>query len=166
MASCRQYVIWDIDNCLADDRHRMHLIDWSKEGDERYAAYNQQMRLDPVVHGRVFQVLSQIATPVFFTGRPAKFEEVTRDWLRLRLGDEGSYMFMRQNGTFGVSPVQLKEQMLNNFKRYFGIQEPHIVGAFDDIPAVVQMYQRYGIPAAILRAHDQLEKVYAASDLR
>lgn len=161
-----RYSIWDIDNCLADDRHRLHLIDWSKEGDERYYVYNHNMDNDKPVHLAEFNVITAISRPVFFTGRPQAFQAMTEAWLAKHLGVTRPMMLMRPNGTVGMSPAVLKSKMLRALLELDGVDVQKIIGAFDDIPAVIAMYARAGIPGKVLQAHRDLEKVYAPSDLR
>lgn len=150
--------IWDIDNCLADDRHRHHLIDWDKQGDERYRRYNREMLQDEPVHVAEFNVMRKIGcTPVFFTGRPEVFRVETTQWIREKLGVTFPVVEMRPNGTLGLTPADLKETMLRKWLREApGTRQGwvQLIAAFDDLPEVVEMYRSYGIPAVQLAAGD------------
>jgi hypothetical protein len=154
--------IWDIDNCLADDRHRLHLIDWGKEGDERYLRYNQRMRLDPVAHQDVFNVMRAIGCrPVFFTGRCEKFRIDTVGYLQEKLGVSFPEVHMRPNGTVGLTPAKLKERMLRDLLAVTSSAD--VVAAFDDLQSVVDMYRAYGIPGVLLKIAEP--EAYDAVDL-
>lgn len=150
--------IWDIDNCLADDSPRHHLIDWSKQGDERYLAYNEAMMNDRAVHAEEFRVLRAIGcTPVFFTGRPEAFRAQTTNWLRDNLGVSFPIVHMRPDGTVGLTPVALKERMLREYLREVqGFRQGwvQIIAAFDDLPEVLEMYRSFGIAAVQLKVGD------------
>jgi hypothetical protein len=165
----KKYFICDIDNCFADDAHRIPLIDWHLRGDERYDRYNAKMGLDLPVHVGIYTGFAAIATPLFLTGRPQKWESETRGWLGLALGaSERSFMLMRPNNTKGLPPAELKKQMLEHLLRGpvdlpdFSIE--NIIVAFDDVPAVIAMYRSFGIPAIQLQAHPP-EDAYEPEDL-
>lgn len=159
--------IWDIDNCLADDQWRQELVDWELKGDARYYRYNEQLCKDHAAHTREFELYRRLgAKPVFFTGRAEYLRKDTESWLELRLHlKPGTYrIFMRPNGTEGLTPRTLKERMLLEFLSSY----PHakIIAAFDDIPAVVDMYRSYDVPAARLAIHSDLTGAYQPSDLK
>lgn len=160
------YSIWDIDNCLADDSARQSLVDWDEVGDARYDRYNLQAAHDPLFHRAEFELMLKLgATPVFFTGRPEKHRRLTLTWLHRALGLSFPRMYMRPDGTVGLTPRTLKEQMLKEFQAWMAPDE-RIVAAFDDLDAVVQMYRSHGIPAAKLIIHEDVSKVYQPSDLK
>lgn len=159
-----QISIWDIDNCLSDDRHRTHLIDPTRQGDEKYAAYNTQMHLDPVCNLSLFKVFQKMSHPVFATGRPERFRDTTFKWIEDSLGVWKPTIYMRPNDTIGLTPVKLKETFLEIIMGVYG--RSNIIGAFDDIPAVVEMYQRHRIPACVLQVHPDLARTYTPEDLK
>lgn len=159
-----KYAIWDIDNCLADDYWRQPLIEWHKDGNARYDGYNAQMAHDAVVHKEHFEFMSRFTTPVFFTGRCVKWEQETRTWLR-KLGGHSPVLFMRGNDEDG-SPALVKQRMLRAFRVQRNLPVSDIVAAFDDVPAVVAMYQASGIAACRLAIYDDLSGVYRGNDLQ
>ncbi len=158
------YVIWDIDNCLADDRHRLHFVDLTGHGPQRYAAYNARSLHDIPANQEMFRTMSAMATPVFFTGRQEYLRRDTTVWLSMHFGVWNPIMFMRPNEV-GCSPRKLKEAMLHALWGH-GVLYRQIIGAFDDVPAVIDMYRSYGLPAAQLAIHDELHLVYSPNDLR
>lgn len=146
--------IWDIDNCLADDAPRHHLIDWSKQGDERYDVYNAAMAQDRPAHVAEFNLMRAIGCePVFFTGRPEKWRAQTEQWLREHFQIKFPEVHMRPDGTVGLTPVELKRRMLRAY-RDFEDRGVQIIAAFDDLPCVVEMYRSYGIEAVQLKIND------------
>jgi hypothetical protein len=155
--------IWDIDNCLCDDRPRHHLIDHSKVGDERYAAYNEGMLDDVPCHRAQFDLMLALgATPIFFTGRAEMYREKTRMYLQRHFDVAYPILRMRPNGTVGLTPAVLKARMLAELLK--DVPRDRILGAFDDVEAVIQTYRSFGIPAAVLRVYDPAI-VYDATDL-
>jgi hypothetical protein len=158
-----KYAIWDIDNCLADDKWRAHLIDWDKRGNERYDRYNSVMLHDEVCHREYFHFMCRFTTPVFFTGRTVKWEGYTREWLQDRLGVRDALLHMRENND-NATPAQVKREMLSKlYSPRSG--EVSIVAAFDDIPAVVEMYRSFGIAACLLYINEDLSGTYKPRDL-
>lgn len=159
-------VIFDIDNCIADDHWRQPLIDWHLAGDARYARYNDAMGQDAVCNLAVFKMFMALGyTPVFFSGRPEAYRAKTAFWLANKLG-YAQNVFLRANGTKGLTPRRLKENMLCSIEDECMARGIDIVAAFDDIPAVVDMYRELGIPAAVLAIHSDLSGAYQPGDLK
>lgn len=158
--------IWDIDNCVSDDKWRQERIDWTLHGDDRYRVYNDAAIYDAAVHVREFEFMRRLgAKPVFFSGRPEYMRTDSGVWaqnrLRVDMGDHRLYL--RPTGTKGISPRRIKEEMLLAFRLEF--PDAKIIGAFDDIPAIVEMYRSYGIPAARLAINHDLSGAYEPADL-
>ena len=165
------YTIWDIDNCLADDHWRQELIEWNKQGDARYQLYNEAASLDVACNVHLFKLFRQLgARPVFFSGRPEAMRKISQEWLErcYDLTREDYDLYMRDDGTVGLTPRKCKEAMLINFLRRLGPEGQHgeIIAAFDDIPAIINMYRSYDIPATVLAIHEDLTGAYQAADLK
>lgn len=163
------YTIWDLDNCLADDMWRQDRIEWDKDGDERYRAYNSVLIHDELGHGKEFELFLKMgAEPVFFTGRSEYLRESTWEWMHLRkllVGQPAPLIFMRPNG-HSASPRDLKEAMLRRFFRdHLGFGN-RVIAAFDDLPPVVQMYREHNLPAVQLAIHAELTGAYKPEDLK
>ena len=150
-----QFAIWDLDNCLADDRARIRLIDWTKtDPTERYAAYHAAGALDPVRNENVFHAISQLARPVFFTGRPEAVRTAATRWIRCELDVEAPLVLMRPDGCT-CSAVELKRAMISCYAVQMHEQRnvQACYAAFDDREDIVDMYRSFGIPAALLSIH-------------
>jgi hypothetical protein len=153
------YVIFDLDNCIADDRHRLPLIDWSKEDlTERYAAYHEACHGDQPFHKEAFMLAlstnSTNAFPVFFTGRPEAVREKTAQWLEQRFGMHGMRLLMMRNDGDNRRAVDVKRDMLINFTAANHINPGDILCAYDDRQDIIDMYSAHGIPATLLKIHD------------
>jgi hypothetical protein len=165
------YVIWDIDNCLADDAHRIQLIDHSLKGDDRWAAYHSLAHLDkcPDSARQLFEewhVLGVtrarnglLAKPVFFTGRPAYHHivSITDQWLRLHLGVVTPALHMRSPGDLRGA-VEVKREMLLRFRATLHPSD-RIVAAYDDRTDIVEMYRSEvgGVEGArVVRIHEDM----------
>lgn len=160
------YVIWDIDNCLADDRHRLPLIDWHLKGNERYARYNAASHKDMALNKPVWRLNSTLGfRPVFFTGRPSTMAMMTGIWLgkslEFPLASYCPQVYMRDPDDRS-SPAALKFGMLERFLREN--PDANIVHAYDDVPAIVEMYRANGIAATQLAIHDP-SGAYDTTDL-
>lgn len=153
----RTFAIWDLDNCLFDDSHRVPFIDWSNpDPDERFEPYHQRMSMDTVHHLEVFRAVSLLAEPVFFTARPRSHEVGTRLQLEQHLGIHAPRLHMREVGDHRPS-VPLKHHMLVHFRKEVSAYTSlvHIV-AFDDRQEVIDMYVREGVQALRLAINDEV----------
>ena len=152
-----QYAVWDLDNCLSDDRDRIKLIDWAQEApDARYAAYHTLCANDVVGNLNIFQAIGQAARPVFFTARPESVRLETTRWVRLELDIEQPIIFMRPNGDARPS-TKLKREMLRVHNNHVISQygAPQLCyAAFDDREEVVDMYRSFQIDAMLLSIHN------------
>jgi hypothetical protein len=149
-----KYVIFDLDNCLAHDAHRIPLIDWTQTNpDLRYAAYHAACGDDEVGNYSVYADNIRKFTPIFLTARPASVLDETRCWMENNLGaTRETILLMRPLGDRRHS-VDLKRDQLAWLARY-DIFLKDIVCAYDDRLDVVEMYRAAGITAHALKLHD------------
>ena len=148
-------VIFDLDNCLANDSDRIPLIDWSCPNlEERYAAYHNLCGDDPVGNLSAFEEATLDATPVFLTARPVRVQQMTENWLFSRLGVRDPTLLMRNNGDNRRSVV-IKQEQLGALVAHYGVAISEIAAAYDDRSDIVEMYRSLGVPASVLKIHDQ-----------
>lgn len=156
--------LWDLDNCIANDQWRLPFIDHHLPPSTRYHRYNEQLGMDQREHYEHWRLMTAMSRPVFLTGRQELFRESTLDWLVDNLpvdrpgGNEymrreGILLLMRANDDFS-KPVDLKRRMLSKLVREHHISLDRVIGAFDDLPSIVEMYLEHGIPATVLRCYD------------
>lgn len=153
-------VIWDLDNCLSDDEHRIKLIDWSQyPRDACWDDYHAACAMDPPGNSQEFFRWHSPADlakglgciPVFFTARPEKHRDVTRKWLAMHFGCTGNEpLFMRATGDARRS-VQIKGEMLKKFRASW--PKAAILAAFDDQRDIVNMYRDNKIDGKLLMVH-------------
>lgn len=151
-----KYAIFDLDNCLADDRDRIQLIDWSKASpSERYAAYHAACGKDPVRNKEIFNLRTKTEglTPIFLTARPVKVWAETVDWIGLHFGTLRCILIMRNNDDERPSVV-VKADQLGQLRDYYSIVAKDIAVAYDDRDDIVQMYKSHGINGKQLKIHD------------
>lgn len=165
------YSIWDLDNCLANDEWRTWLIDWHLDGNERYNRYDSKMGEDAPENLRTWYLITQLSTPVFLTGRRETWRGVTERWIkdRLRVFRNGQMVMqddplvlMRANDD-NRKPVEVKRDQLYSLGDH-GVSLRLVIAAFDDVPAIVQMYRDSGLPALQLTVHNPL-LAYLPQDL-
>jgi hypothetical protein len=153
-----RYSLWDLDNCLTDEKWRTPLIDWHLDGNERYNRYDEQMYKDAPANLGTWHLITQLSHPIFVTGRRERWRELTVSWIKRNLRAGGTQylhkpaVFMRPNDN-SMRPVELKRMILLEFILP-SIPAGKIIAAFDDVPSIVQMYRDYDIPAMVLRCHD------------
>jgi len=153
-----KFVIWDLDNCLSDDRGRLTLIDWDLRDDERGDRYHKHAAADaPNPHAvELFQKQDAAGLiPLIFTGRPITHEHETDSWINRHLLPRRPIMkVMRAKGD-GRSAAGLKYGMLRLCINMGLFRIDQVAGAFDDRADVIEMYRDAGIPnAVIVRAND------------
>lgn len=149
----RPIVIFDLDNCLADDSARIQLIDWTQsDPDKRYNAYHKNCQGDSIGNKMVLDAHVQHGCEiVVFTARPESVRMLTMHWLQA-VGVPTKRVYMRPEGVH-TSSVALKRQMLEDLSLNFEGLSKNTV-AYDDRDDVVEMYRSFGIEGRKLKIHD------------
>jgi hypothetical protein len=128
-------VVFDIDGCISDDRHRLHLKpNWDSY--HALAHLDPPMNLDRLTHG-----------VVFITARPEKYRKATEAWLNKHL-DIKWELLMRPEGNSMTSP-DLKLWLLTGRTSPWGV-----IKAYDDREDVLEAYQALGIKTELLTYPD------------
>jgi len=143
----KNYVIFDLDGCIADDRRRLPLIDPAAQ--DPWAAYHAGCEDDPLMNEH-WAALGELFEPIIFTARPESVREKTERWLERNTRFEAMplFIFMRAEGCLMSSPA-LKESYLKQLFE-FGVQSHQIILAIDDREDVVAMYRANGLRAALV----------------
>lgn len=147
MANVERYAIFDIDGCLSDDRHRLHLI--KKSGNKvTYDDYHAMLSHDmPMNVGLLKSFADNGCTILFLTARPEAWRTATRKWIDRQLAGRvpqirgGKYLLhMRPNADERPSP-EFKADVLKSspFKWH------RVLGAFDDRKDVLDAYEAIGM---------------------
>lgn len=143
-------IIVDLDNCIADDAHRIKHIQWQHTDLMlRYHDYHTLAALDNL--GNIDIALIDEPRAIF-TERPIMFRAMTEEWLR-RKRVEYTVLMMRDDDD-GRSSEQIKEGMLHALLSNCGVKEGDIWKAYDCRPEIVAMYERNRVPAELRRIHD------------
>lgn len=165
MNDTRPVVIFDLDNCLSNDKHRIGLIRWdSKDPTHRYNDYHQSCDQDAAQNTEVFfgHILAG-HVPLFITGRPEAVRAKTLEWIvrNLSWGVANYYLLMRPHGC-ELTSADLKVMLLETWLVGDGFGR-RVINAYDDHAAIVDAYRSaFGIPATVLRIHS--EDAYRDSD--
>lgn len=150
----KPYLICDIDGCIIDDSHRLHLIDAANHD---FEAYHDAMIHDTeaLTIGRLFieEAVRRGIPIAFFTVRPLTHADLTIAALsrifQLRVNQD-YVLYMRNPGEENVPAVKIKQEMLSDFISLNGLQTTDCIAAIDDHYGVVEMYQRSGLPAFVV----------------
>lgn len=170
--------VFDMDNCLIDDRHRQRLIEPSKPLSERYKRYHDAMFDDvPFKFGSALlrHLVDEGWKIVISTARPDKYRDQTIHQYHQMVGSsKGFYgLMMRESIDEGVPSAKMKvaklHQMLQESSGLQPWQEVFEIATFDDRPDVVSAYEE-SMPGAhflltgntILSAKDQGAMAVAA----
>lgn len=137
------YIILDLDNCIADDLWRRPLIDWNQADLMlRYYQYHLNGRWDTLRNSHLFSRSDHI---MISTSRPECFRDITREWL----WDKGvpyQSLYMRGNNDYRPT-LELKEDNLHRAMADVGIRDYAKIMAYDDLEPIIRMYRRFGVQA-------------------
>ena len=137
-----QYIIYDLDGCIADDRARLPLIDHSQP--DPWAKYHEGCDRDPLINKSWAALGRLLCTPIIFTSRPEVVRAKTQRWLQNVAGLNAERLFMRPDDDHTPS-IQLKERFLRRLEQTDSLAFSDIVLAFDDRREILDMYEGYGI---------------------
>lgn len=144
--------ILDLDNCIADDAHRIPLIDWSATDPvRRWRTYHEASTQDRLGNEELIHVPAGSAI-VVFTARPQIYSTITWAWLA-RHHVNASMVYMRRDGDDRGS-VEVKREMLFQFLWHTGVDRKGLE-AYDDRAEIVEMYHSIGISAQVRKIHDR-----------
>lgn len=134
-------VIFDLDGCLSDDRHRLHLLPQEPDGDESFEAYHDECHLDEPINRVVLaQYEPSKYSITFFTARPETYLLRTRRWIQNKLGLQHFDLWMRRKGDTTPSPL-LKSTWLRSITR----NPDNVACAYDDRNDVLNAYRKAGV---------------------
>ncbi len=143
-------IILDLDNCIANDEHRIPRINWQHADPfRRYHDYHLLSAFDEVGNRDLLEGTSDI---VIFTARPAHYRAMTVEWLR-RNDIDVKHLLMRNDDDHCHSK-ELKLNQLSWLLNEYGILLADIVCAYDDRADVIKMYTDFGIPAEVRAIHN------------
>lgn len=142
--------IFDLDNCLADDTHRLHLIDWNYDNPiPRYHAYNLAAVDDSP--DNLHLILPQCKL-VIFSGRPEFYLDLTTNWLAAH-NIVPAMVFMRREDDFRPASI-VKRDMLEGLIKTQNLKRSDIFCAYDDQEDIINMYQQSMVAASHLFIRD------------
>lgn len=143
-----RYAIFDLDGCLSDDRHRLHLIREVADGSKVYSLYHERLEEDAAMNLSVLQsCVDGGCKIIFLTSRPEGYRTATESWIEDKLAGAipmlrlGNYkLAMRPKNDTRKSP-EFKVDWLNAHD----IFAEEIKAAFDDREDVLAAYKDWGI---------------------
>lgn len=152
-------IIFDIDNCIADDRARIPLIDHAAPADRRWTAYHAGCNLDPaanliVLAAAITLIRHDDGRILFHTGRPEFVRGQTEWWLNKHVEMQGLQweLRMRPPAREAECTVALKRWQLGQARR--AGRRP--VMAFDDREDIVAMYREENVAGIRLAIHGDM----------
>ena len=140
-------IILDLDNCIADDKWRIPLINYDAPSDfVRFHAYHMASAGDPIANYHLVEQAGEQHIAII-TSRPVNYRWLTVEWLaRHRI--QYDFLFMREKLSEGFSSPEVKRKAVRTLVTAFGVEA--ITMAYDDRPDVIAMYREEGIPATHL----------------
>lgn len=170
------YVIFDIDNCLADDGWRISRIGQvfgthgprpAEPDENRYLYYHTGMEHDKPRNVEYFRdVIDRTrALPIFITARPAVWHWTTHRWLKKHFdfNVNGQFLLsstwrimMREPHEEGIHSPQLKVSKVRDFLDSMDLTPDLILRAYDDRQDVLDAYEHhFDMPVTQLKIHDK-----------
>lgn len=133
-------IIFDLDGCLSDGKHRLHLLPpYEKRGDTNaWVEFNLASGSDLPIQDNIdlLNILALTHRIVILTGRGAVAKDVTLEWLD-KHGVNYDNIIMRGENDHRPD-VEYKESILKPMK-------DHIVCCFDDLEHVAKHIRSLGI---------------------
>jgi phosphoglycolate phosphatase-like HAD superfamily hydrolase len=148
MPGLKKCFIFDLDDTLADNGHRMHLL---RSGN--WDLYYAQCKHDPViVHvAEIANALHAFGYAIVaISGRSESVREETEAWLAKHLKCYFSMIYLRKVGDFRANSVVKLEALADLRSRGY---EPLM--AFDDQPATCAMWRAAGVPCAQVKGAEE-----------
>lgn len=136
-----EYIILDLDGCIADDRRRLSRIDHALSNPWHH--YHEDLMNDPLANQPIVELVRDYSVFVF-TARPESYYVKTLEWLAKVAHLIPVSVYMRENGCRLRSPELKRTQLLKAMKDYTLTPNDFIV-ALDDRMDVLLMYELYGI---------------------
>lgn len=164
----QRILVWDVDNCISDDAHRMHLMPAharhhstckSKRGyyeaslppltDEDFHRYHIYCVHDPFENYEEFfdSIVGAVPRLLFVTAMPQAYASLRHWWLQWHLPKHCRYeLLMRPDGDHSCS-TELKPRMLQRWFTNMHRDPEEVECAFDDRQDVLDAYEaQFNIP--------------------
>jgi len=157
----RKLVVFDLDGCISDDRHRLHLRPEDPKGD--WLPYHNAAPLDePRNVDEVQGYINSGHRIWIITSRPVMFVAETRQWLAKRFGLAAAdfLLTMRPGGDARPSPG-LKAGLLAKAMTDMAMTlmaRQAIVMAHDNRQDILDAYAALNIPTQLLKAYPEEPK--------
>lgn len=144
----REAVIFDMDGTLCDVRPVRHYVTGDDRNFDKFHKASLFCHINFDVECAVWDAQAKGQSVLIVTARDARYERVTRDWLR-KYDVRFDRLYMRGWGDTRRDSV-VKEEILAAI-RSDGFDP---VLAVDDNPAVIEVWERNGIPTVIVPGFD------------
>lgn len=136
--------VLDIDETLADNRHRAHYVEKTPKDWEGFLDPARVLQDKPLPAAqRVVAALKERGVGfVFLTGRNETLRDVTSRWLleHFDVVADDTNLYMRPEGNL-LKPTEYKGQQLSDIARNFGRELIFV----DDDPYMLPLYQQFGV---------------------
>lgn len=145
--------IFDLDNCISNDLHRLRHIDHSKASAfDRYHNYHLLSAFDQFWNTSVFRRHEVCGDRIVIaTARPEHYRALTVGWFR-RHNARLDLLLMR-NDEDERGSVDVKRDFLLQIDTMFGLS--NVSAAYDDRPDVIEMYKSFNLQAKVLCCYVQ-----------
>lgn len=155
----KDFIVFDIDNCVADDKRRQKFIPTDRKNGD-WSAYFKDAENDPPVHGAedllrlAFENTN--ATIAFLTARPARYRDLTMGWIEKTFPFlTGEFvLMMRANDTHDPTP-ELKVKQLAALGAASGAAR--ILMALDDRNDVLDAYVESGFCDCVIPFYPEVD---------
>lgn len=145
------YLILDLDNCIANDGWRIPRIRWSDPHPfRRYHEYHLLAPWDVAGNRDLFEGREERI--LIFTSRPVHYRRATEEWLE-RAGVQVKHLLMRRDTDYRSSAA-VKAEQLRWLPEYYGIELAQITCAYDDREEILRVYRAAGVRAERRWLHD------------
>jgi len=148
----RPAIIVDLDETLADTRHRMHVVTGRDYNADDYEIYYRNLEKDEVYPHIWRLVLSMAKTHeiIFMTGRPEKYRDQTHKWIWRKTGlIPYDTLFMRPHDTLECD-TKIKAMLYEKHVK----PKWTVEFVLEDRTKVVKMWRELGLPCLQVQQSD------------
>ena len=150
MSKPTEVVVFDLDGCICDDRHRLHLKPGHGAEDEDWRHYHDEGEYDAIMNADIVNAYIADQVPILIvTARPERYREATEAWLKEYLPDLTHLSIWRV-------PMRPKNNVMGSAELKIHLVETMtghpiwIRKAYADRVDVLRAYAEYGVATQFL----------------
>lgn len=136
-------IISDIDGTIADRSHRLHHLENKKDWDSFFSEMEFDPPIDSVIE-KIMKYVNQGNFLILVTGRPEKYRETTKDWIRNNTPLDNYLLLMRPKDDYRLD-VEVKSEMLASI-----LNDYDVIHVFEDRIDLLSLWENNGLDVTLV----------------